>query len=276
MLKFIRFIFTKHFWINLAVFAVLFVIVLWGFFAYLGQKTLHGENIKVPLLIGYHVSEAENILKQEQLNYQVIDSIFVENTLGGMVVEQNPDSGFAVKQDRKIYLTLSAYRTPKIPLPNLKWDQKRNVIAQLTSMGFKIGTIRYIPSLCENCLEHIEIDSVKIEPGERLDIGTKLELVLGGGESDHFIAIPYLIGKSLVGLADTVTNTGLIIGSVILDEEFTLEDSLNAKVYRQIPEPGSGEVFVGSAITLFLTTDDNKMPQIAFDSIPNIDSNAIQ
>lgn len=243
---------------------------------YLDNKTLHGDNIKVPLLIGYHVSEIENILVNEQLNYQIIDSIYVENTLGGMVVEQNPDSGFAVKKDRKIYVTVSAYKTPKIPLPNLKWDQKRNVIAQLTSMGFKIGPIRYIPSLCENCLEHIEIDSIEVKPGERLDIGTELELILGGGKSEHFITVPYLIGKSLIGLTDTVTNAGLIVGSVILDEEFTTEDSIKAKVYRQIPEPGSGEIFVGSAVTLFLTTDDNKMPQTSFDSIPKLDSNAVQ
>lgn len=272
MLKFIRFIFTKHFWLNVVLFLVLAVIGIWGFFQYLGIKTHHGEEIPVPSLIGYHLSEAENILEQESLNFVIIDSIYVEKTAGGMVVEQSPDSGFAVKEGRKIYLTLSSYQAPKIPLPNLKWDQKRNVIAQLTSMGFKIGELRYVPSVCEDCLERVEIDSVEIEAGTRLDIGTKIDLILGGGASDQFITVPYLIGTPLYTLEETVINTGLIVGSVIFDEELAAEDTAIAFVYKQIPEPGSADVYLGSPINLFITTDDNKLPDSTIDSLVTPDS----
>jgi beta-lactam-binding protein with PASTA domain len=265
MLKFIRFIFTKTFWVNIGVYLVLLVIGIWAYFLYLGTKTNHGEQIHVPLLIGYHITEAQNILTQENLRDTVIDSIYVEDTPGGMVVEQNPDSGFAVKSGRKIYLTLSSYQAPKIPVPNLKSDSKRNAISQLTSMGFKIGELRYIPSICEDCVMSIEIDSNEIEPGTRLDIGTKLDLVLGGGASDQFVPVPYLIGTPLKQLENTVLNTGLILGSVVPDEE--IEDSSKALVYKQMPEPGSGEVRIGTPINLFLTTDRNKLPENALDSL---------
>ncbi|MBD81611.1 MAG: hypothetical protein CL840_22015 [Crocinitomicaceae bacterium] len=266
MLKFIRFIFTKKFWVNIAVFLVLFVIGIWALFSHLGSRTLHGEEIKVPRLIGFHVSEIKNLLEQDGLNYAVMDSIYVEKSAGGMVVEQNPDSGMLVKNGRKIYVTLSSYTAPKIPVPNLKWDQKRNVIAQLSSMGFKIGNIRYIPSVCEDCLERIEIDSVELKSGTRLDIGTELDLVLGGGSSDQFIPVPYLIGTPLRALENTVINTGLILGSVVLDEEMSSEDSSQAMVYKQSPEPGTEDVHLGTAMTVFVSTDYNKLPKNELDS----------
>lgn len=262
MLRFIRFIFTKKFWINIGVYLVLLVLGITGYFYYLGVKTHHGEKIAVPHLIGYHITEAANLLQQNNLRDTIIDSIYVENKPGGMIVEQNPDSGLFVKDGRKIYLTLSSYNAPQIPVTNFKWEPKRNVITQLTSMGFKIGNIRYIPSVCEDCLEFIEIDSVKIEPGTMLDIGTKLDLVLGGGSSDQFMMVPNLLRTRLVDLHETVINTGLIMGSVVPDAEFDAEDSLKAMVYRQDPEFGTDSVFIGSAITLYLTTDSTKLPEL--------------
>lgn len=267
MRKFILFIFTKKFWVNIGIFLILFVIGIWILFSYLGKRTLHGEKIKVPFVIGYHITEVSNILSEKQLDHKIMDSIYVENMPGGMVVEQNPDSGMQVKNGRKIYVTLSSYSTPKIPVPSINQDQKRNVIAQLTSMGFKVGSIRYIPSICEDCLIYFEIDSTKVESGTRLDIGTKLDLVLGGGASDKFIEIPYLIGERLIGLEDVVLNTGLISGSIVLDEELSSEDSLEAFVYKQIPAPGGEDVHLGSPITLFITTDNNKLQKTELDTI---------
>ena len=270
MRKFILFIFTKTFWVNIGVFLVLFVIGIWTLFSFLNKRTLHGEEIKVPLIIDYHITEVKNLLEQDQLSFKIIDSIYVENLAGGMVVEQNPDSGMMVKDGRKIYLTLSSYSTPKISLPNLHSDDKRNAIAQLTSMGFRIGNIRYVPANGMDYIKWIEINSVKIEPRTRLDIGTKIDLVLaGGGVSEQFIKIPYLINSPLVGLDKTVLNTGLIVGSLIFDEEFSPEDSLKAVVYKQAPSTDDEDVHLGSAINLFITTDYNKLQENGLDSLQN-------
>ncbi len=248
---------------------MLFVIGIWVLFSFLDKRTLHGEEIKVPLITGYHITEVKNLLEQDHLSFKIMDSLYVENLAGGMVVEQNPDSGMMVKDGRKIYLTLSSYSTPKISLPNLHSDDKRNAIAQLTSMGFRIGNIRYVPANGIDYIKWIEINSVKIESGTRLDIGTKIDLVLAGGTSDQFIKIPYLINSPLVGLEKTVLNTGLIVGSLIFDEEFSAEDSLNAVVYKQVPSPSDEDVHLGSAINLFITTDYNKLQENGLDSLQN-------
>ena len=77
---------------------LLFILGIWALFQYLNSYTLHGEEIKVPDLRGYHVSEIENLLINESLNYVIVDSIYVEKEGGGMVMEQIPDSGFHVKK----------------------------------------------------------------------------------------------------------------------------------------------------------------------------------
>ena len=248
---------------HIGAYAVLVCIMLYGLFSYLNSYTLHGEELAVPNIRGYHISEVEHLLANESLGFVVVDSIYVEKVGGGMVMEQIPDSGFLVKMDRKIYLTLSAYQAPKIPLPNLKFDDRRNVIAQLRAIGFKVDSISYIPSECVDCLEFIEIRGKRIPPGTKLDIGTSLALVLGGGKSDQFVPIPYLGGMSMADALETTKQAGLKISVMVLDAEFTASDSLNAFVYKQIPAPTNNpSAYLGSPIQLFFTTDDNKRPEI--------------
>lgn len=261
--------FTRAFWVNMGVYFLLLVAAIYALFAYLDSYTLHGEEIKVPDLRGYHISEVENLLESNSLQHVIMDSIFVENEDGGMVMEQIPDSGFMVKKDRKIYLTVSSYQAPKIPLPNLKYDDKRNVIAQLSSMGFKIDSIRYVPSECEDCLEFVEIDNEMVEPGDRLDIGSALVLVFGGGAGDQFVAIPNLLGLGMYEANEMVINAGLKVSVMVPDKEFSPEDSILGFVYRQIPEPSyEPTAYLGTSIQLFVTTDDNKRPELAIDTIP--------
>lgn len=215
-----------------------------------------------------HTSEATSFAEGKKLQLQIADSVFIENEQGGIIVEQYPDSGYLVKDGRKIYVTISAYSAPKVPLPNLKYDDKRNVIAQLKSIGFKIGNIKYIPSNCTDCLEHIEIDSTMIEPGSKLDQGSKIDLVFGGGKSDQFSPVPVLIGMNLEEMSTAIKNAGLKIGSVIPDAEYSSEDSLLIRVYKQIPTHDQKDLlFLGSAMQVFLTTDDNKIPEITIDSL---------
>lgn len=270
MIKFIRFIFTRKFWINIGVYVLLLFALIYGLFAYLNSYTLHGKEIKVPHLRGYHISEIESILSAEKLTHIIVDSIYVENENGGMVTEQIPDSGFMVKEGRKIYLTVSAYNTPKIPLPNLKFDDKRNVIAQLTAIGFKIDSISYIPSECEDCLEFVEINGKRIKPGARIDIGSSLDLIFGGGKSDQFTSIPNLLGMSWFDAEETIKQTGLKISVVVPDKEFSAEDTATSFVYKQIPEASiEPTAYLGSSIQIFVSTEDNKRPTLPIEETPN-------
>ena len=268
LVRVIKFVFSKAFWVSIGVYLVLLIVGIWALLTYLDVITLHGETVKVPNLRTYHETELENLLKVEGLKYQIMDSVFVENSQGGLVIEQTPDSGALVKDGRKIYVTISAYDAPKVTVPNLQYDDKRNVIAQFQSIGLKVGVISYIPSACVDCLERVEKDSIEVIPGEKLDQGTSVDLVFGGGKSDQFIPVPTLIGLSFEEAKERVMQAGLVIGSTIIDDEFSGEDSVDAKVFRQIPGFANDEIlFLGSAVQLFFTLDSNKIPEIPIDSL---------
>ena len=268
IVKIIKFIFSKAFWVSIGVYLMLLIIGTWCLLVYLDIITLHGETIKVPNLRSYHETELENLLKADKLSFEIMDSVFVEKQQGGIVIEQTPDSGAFVKEGRKIYVTISAYDAPKVTVPNLRYDDKRNVIAQFQSIGLRVGRISYVPAACTDCLERVEIDSIPVEPGRRLDQGTTVDLVFGGGKSDQFITMPVLIGLSFKEVKEKIMQAGLVIGSAVCDQEFTEEDSSNAQVFKQIPDFNKGEVlFLGSAVQVFFTTDSNKIPEIPIDSL---------
>ncbi|UTW60683.1 PASTA domain-containing protein [bacterium SCSIO 12741] len=268
MLRFIRFVFTRQFWINLAIFAVVVVLSIWATMALLKSYTLHGEEIEVPNLRGYHLSEVESILKERQLDYMVVDSIALEDTPGGMIMEQIPDSGFHVKQDRKIYVYVSTYASRKIPVPTLVNVVKRSAIFQLQTLGFKIGEIRYIPAVCVDCVEWLELDSVRVKPGEMLPSGTKLDLVLGGGQGDDFIPVPNLIGMHAFAAEEYLAEQGLRLSAAVPDGEYDPADSLDWFIYRQLPETGpEAVVYLGTTVKVFITNDRNKIAVSSIDSV---------
>ena len=274
LIKIIKFFFSKAFWVSIGVYIVLLLIGIWCLLMYLDVVTLHAETIKVPDLRSYHQTELKNILEVEKLGFEIMDSVFVEKQQGGIVIEQTPDSGAFVKEGRKIYVTISAYDAPKVTIPNLQDDDKRNVIAQFQSIGLRVGNISYVPYHCTDCLVRVEIDHIIIEPGSRLDQGTTVDLVFGGGKSDQFIPMPVLIGLGFEEVREKLMQAGLIISSAVCDADFTEEDSSKAKIFKQIPDFNNDEIlFLGSAVQVFLTTDSNKIPEIPIDRLETVRPN---
>ena len=51
---------------------------------------------------------------------------------------------------------------------------------------------------------------------------------------------------------------------------------MNAKVFKQIPDFDNEEVlFLGSAVQIFFTTDNNKIPEIPIDSLETVNENEL-
>jgi beta-lactam-binding protein with PASTA domain len=261
-----NFVFSKRFIINLI---ILMILVLGSFYLLnksLSSYTLHDESIEVPNIKGYHRSELENLFTELDLNYTVIDSVFDEEYGPGEVVSQIPGSGSKVKPGRKLYLTLNASEKPKIRMPDLKDRTKRQAIAVLETYGIEVGDFIYRPSYCTDCVLEIQIDSTIIEAGTMLTKGTMVNLVLGAGESDEFIAVPLLIDKKYDEVLSMTRFLG--INPVVIHEDYeTDDDSINAKVFMQIPKYDStGLIPLGSQIKVFFTSDYNKIPEFAVDS----------
>ena len=87
-------------------------------FLFLNITTNHNNYISVPDLKGFLISDVEEILKKNDLNFEVSDSTFFNpNFPKFSVLEQIPNASSKVKKNRKIYLTInpSNYRNVAIP-----------------------------------------------------------------------------------------------------------------------------------------------------------------
>ena len=107
-MSFIQFIKSKVFVKQLLIafgvlFALVFVMVMW-----LNISTNHNQKIEVPNLEKMSLTKVENTLDELDLNWEVIDSAsYNANYPKKSVIEQSPEAGDFVKENRKIYLTLN-------------------------------------------------------------------------------------------------------------------------------------------------------------------------
>ena len=93
-----------HILIMLAV-AVLAVVIL---FFWLDHYTRHGDVAEVPDVCGLYYLDADIALSEGGMRSTVIDSMYIDGMEKGIVLDQVPRAGSAVKHGRTIYLTINA------------------------------------------------------------------------------------------------------------------------------------------------------------------------
>ena len=109
----IKFVTSKVFLRQIA-FAIVAIIVLsFVILKWLKYSTNHGEFIEVPILKGKTLDVVEIELDDKDLQMMVQDSAnYNPNYPKYSVIDQSPEAGSLVKENRKIYLTInpSGYR----------------------------------------------------------------------------------------------------------------------------------------------------------------------
>ena len=88
-----NFLKSKFLWLNILVAIVLVAVICWVVFWRLDVYTHHGESVVVPDLSGMYVEEAELILSDIDLGYEIIDSVYIRSMKGGEIAEQAPVAG---------------------------------------------------------------------------------------------------------------------------------------------------------------------------------------
>ncbi len=83
--------------------AIIFVLLIIYFFAYLPSTTNHCETITVPDIEGRHISELDEILLAKDLRYEVDDSSYSADYKPLTVLKQYPHAGAKVKEGRRLY-----------------------------------------------------------------------------------------------------------------------------------------------------------------------------
>jgi beta-lactam-binding protein with PASTA domain len=182
-MSFIKFLFTRVFIKQLLIAGIaLFTCVILILFC-LKSTTNHGQKIEVPNLDRLSLVIAEEKLAELDLRFVVLDSSnYNPNFPKYSVIEQIPEAGEFVKENRKIYLTLNRSGYVFLEVPNVIGKTRRQAAPTLVSMGFKIGKIQYSSYIALDEVLEMSHKGKKIRPGDQLQKTSVIDFVLGDGE----------------------------------------------------------------------------------------------
>lgn len=261
--------FLKHLGIYLGVMILLILIITY----WLNSTTKHGESIKVPDFNGVKLGDLDQFVADKKVRYLVIDSIYDLQSPKGVVVRQEPEANAEVKENRMIYLYVTSILPPSIEMPKLIDRSLRQATAMITSYGLKLNpAIKFVPDQCANCVLDQLVKGKRIAPGDIIEKGTVITLVVGKGLSDEEVGVPCLFGLGRKDAIQKLAESSLSIGVVTYDEP---KDSAISVVYRQSPScEKDNNVNMGATVDLYMTSDKNKVPAVSMpaDDVKNNDS----
>jgi len=271
-----NFILSKLFLKNLGFAIVIVAGAVMILLIWMNFYTRHGQARPVPNFVGLTMDQTVKLAKNSRLRYQVIDSIYTTAVPRGCIAEQNPKPGFKVKKWRNIVLTINAFHPEMVAMPNLIDLPKRQAILLIESSGLEIGLLKYRPDLSIDVVIDQLYNGKNIHERDSLQKGSVIDLVLGKGLSNQRTSVPDLLGMKLDPAKNKILISSLNLGTFVYDNTIKKgEDTINAFVYKQIPEfKNDATLQLGSAIYLWLTVDSAKLKvdstRIVSNTIPAI------
>ena len=178
----IKFLSSKDFVKQLGLALVAVIVISFLMLMWLKSYTHHGDFETVPQLKGKSLDVVEIELDDNNLKMVVQDSAnYNPNYPAYSVIEQQPEAGAQVKENRKIYLTLNPSGYRKIGVPNIIRRTYRQAKPTLEALGFEIGNIIYQDDIGKDEVLGIKYKGETILPGTLLQKTSKIDLVLGNG-----------------------------------------------------------------------------------------------
>lgn len=183
---------SRYLWGNL--FAMLCVVTLLGLGVKYGIEiyTHHGESIAIPDLRHKKFADAEQILKNLDLQVVVSDTGYVKTLPPGCVLEQSPAAGERVKSGHIIYLTVNASHTPTLTLPDIIDNSSlREAMAKLSAMGFLLGMPQYISGE-KDWVYGVKVRGRNVAVGDRISVEDSVTIQVGNGQRDASEEVDYV------------------------------------------------------------------------------------
>lgn len=247
---------------NLLLALAVVVVLVVGAMVALNVFTKHNQELSVPDLANMTVEEARLVAEEAGMRIDVTDSAFVKRMKRGAVYRQNPVPGSKVKQGRRISLTINAVNPRQITMPDLIGFSTRQAKAELLSRGLVLGKLIYVQDMATNNVLRQLHGDMEIEPGAMVESEAVIDLVVGLNSKDNVTFVPYLAGLRNLSAVEAVHDHSLNVGRLRFDETVKdYEDSLNAVVYRQVPEASDSiSVRMGESVDIYLTLDHSRVP----------------
>jgi len=254
-MSFRKFLGSRVFLLNIILAAFFTVIIIWLTLHLISRYTNHGESFPTPDFYGLDEETIDLLAEETDLRYVIFDSIYNIDFVPGTVVDQSPQAGHYIKKGRKIYLTMAAHNPEYISLPKLTDVSLRQARIQIAAAGFVVGHVEYRPSQFNDLVLDQKIGGFHVDEGEKVPKGTVIDLVVGKVSGDKKTAIPDLTGYNAGDARKVILDGLLSVGAIIYDESVqNQEDSINARVWKQSPAPGTNEkVELGTSVDIWLS-----------------------
>jgi beta-lactam-binding protein with PASTA domain len=259
-MSFRAFLKSKIFLLNLGVAVLITLVLLIIVLIAVRGYTDHGESFAIPDFQNMDMKEVSRLIREKDLRFEIIDSIYTENAAPGNVIDQFPVPGFSVKKGRTVFLTICARNPEQVAMPTLTDISLRQAVSIMQGVGLNVGKIEYVPSEYPNLVLEQKFRGIPVASGRLIDRGSNIDLVVGKSGSGEITVVPDLIGVTLEQAKNEITVLNLSLGAVIYDESIlNIGDSLSARIWQQRPESSKEMVEQGTAVDLWLTVDENKI-----------------
>lgn len=170
---------TKQFYIHLGIILLIVFVLLFGVSKWLASYTSHGEFVLVPNFEGQELKNLDEFVKDKNVTYQIIDSVYDPKEKPGVVLRQDPEAESKVKHNRTVYLYVTGMVAPQIIMPKLIDRSERQARLIIETYGLKVGSVSEVESDCNGCVIEQLSGGKKIEPGQPVKKGSVIQLVIG-------------------------------------------------------------------------------------------------
>ena len=236
--------------------AVLIVLSVLYFYAYLPHITNHGESITVPSVEGLPITKVEDFLADHDLRYEVNDSSYSAEYPPLTVLKQYPAAGAKVKENRKIFVSVNRKNPPTVKMPDLIDGSLTNAEAVLGGSELKRGKIRLVSGPFLNVVKEMQIDGNKVVPGVLVPKGTMVDLVVMDGGSNK-LPTPNVLGFNYEDAKVNILGSNLNLGDVTLVGDTT---DLRPVILKQKPTPGE-VIMVGDVVDVWIGEEGREVPE---------------
>lgn len=234
----------KRFIKHLFLIALILVIIFLALNFWLKSYTNHGQQLVLPEYVGKHIDDARADAKDRSFEIIVNDSMHIVGQPGGIITRQNPKKEAKVKENRKVYVTITKFNADEIEVGSLgvlygqDYESKKQELSYL-EIGSKIKGYKYDPGEPDFILEvwykgqpiitkNVEKRRVAIDKGDTLSFIISQR---GGGET----GVPDLVCNTFAAAQFILESSQLKLGEV--KEVGQVSDINSAYIINQYPNP---------------------------------------
>lgn len=262
--RFLRYLLSREFLVTVGGLLVLGLGSLFLFFwVILPAITLQNEAITVPRVVNMKLAPAKAKLQEKHLKAQV-DWQYKPDLPPNTVLSQQPRNLMRVKPGRKVYLIVNQPDPPTVKLPKVTSTNIKQAEYMLENWGLKVGEIRYVTSEPKNEVKAAYHQGEEIEPGDEVQKGAEIDLVVRRGLGKKKVEYPNLEGQPLSNATALLKHLGLDLGQI----NYKQSDKPTGMVLRQLPSPRAKDsVREGVSVDLQVAGESKEAVQKAMETM---------